>query len=660
MILKDTNIFTIKQINSLESLGIYTSGDLLNYYPYRYEIIKRSPLIDGEKVTTDGIVSSNLTLTYLNHKRRIAFKLNTGDNLVNIWIYNRAFLTKVLKEGIYITVFGKYNKWKNLIVASEVKLGKLPEKTEVTPIYHTKNKIKSNEISLLIKKCFLTPNIKIADYIPKSFSEQYKFISKKDALINIHYPKDLNLLKQARLRLKYEELFTYMLKIRYMKEKLNTNKCISRKICPEEIDKFISSLYFKLTPDQEKSVNEILNDMALPKRMNRLLQGDVGSGKTIVSFIAAYYNYLSSYQTAYMAPTEILAKQHYENALKLFKNTNMNIKLLTSSTKQKEKKEIYNDLEQGKINLIIGTQSLVQDNLKFYDLGLVITDEQHRFGVNQRTILKNKGNYPDILSMSATPIPRTYALTIYGDMDVSSIKTKPQGRKEIITKIYNEKDILEVLKMMYEELKLDHQIYVIAPLIDEGNNDLENVKLLEEKMNKAFGKKYKIASLHGNMDNEKKEAIMKLFSNNKINILISTTVIEVGVDVKNASMIVIFDANNFGLSTIHQLRGRVGRGDIQSYCLLITKIKSDRLNILKETNDGFKISEFDFKNRGYGELFGVKQSGEFHFKIADIKTDYKILLQAKKDAETVINDYFNKRLDNLQLYKELLESDNLN
>ena len=392
-----------------------------------------------------------------------------------------------------------------------------------------------------------------------------------------------------------------------------------------------------MTLDQLRSVDEIFEDMTNAKRMNRLLQGDVGSGKTIIAFIATYINYLSNYQTALMAPTEILATQHYENAIKIFKDTEMRIELITSSISKKRKEDIYDKLEKGEIDFIIGTQSLIQEKVKFNNLGLVITDEQHRFGVNQRDNFKNKGSYPDILSMSATPIPRTYALTIYGDMDVSNIKTKPEGRKDVITYFKKEKDIIDVLTLMKEELDKKHQIYVIAPSIEDNDNDKQSVIKLEENMEKAFGKICKIAYIHGKMDTKDKNKIMNDFEKGKTNILVSTTVIEVGVNIPNASMIVIFNANLFGLSTLHQLRGRVGRSDIQSYCVLIAPDYQDRLKMLENCNDGFEISEYDFQNRGEGDLFGVRQSGELGLTIANLKKDYKMLLKAKDDAEYYID-----------------------
>ena len=354
-----------------------------------------------------------------------------------------------------------------------------------------------------------------------------------------------------------------------------------------------------------------------------------------------------------MVPTEILATQHYQESKKLLGNYGLNIELLTSNTNKKEKDRIYEELSSGKTNLIIGTQSLIQKDINFHNLGLIITDEQHRFGVNQRTTFKNKGESPDVLSMSATPIPRTYALTIYGDMDVSSIKTKPIGRKEVITYFKKEKEITSVLEMMKKEVDQKHQIYVIAPMIDSDNQELENVASLEEKMNKAFGKICKIASIHGKLEASVKNKIMTSYEQGKIDILISTTVIEVGVNVPNATMIVIFDANLFGLSTIHQLRGRVGRSNLQSYCILIAKEYQERLKMLENCSDGFEISEYDFKNRGEGDLFGIRQSGETGLKLADVKKDFQMLLKARDDVLEFLPIFNNHQEDYPALSNEI-------
>ena len=626
----------------LNKIKIYTVEDLLNYYPYRYDIIKRSDLSnlsDGDKIIIDGIVEGQPTTIYINKSlKKMIFRISTKTMILNVTLYNRAHLYSDLKSGKEVTIIGKYNKLKNTIIASDVRFGLLPPSAKIEPIYSVTAGLTSKQLAKLISSALET-DFSVDNLLPKYLEEKYNLMNKKSAIKNIHVPEDILLLKKARQRIKYEELFMYILKINYLKNKINNDTlAIERNIDKDKLDKFIKSLPFELTLDQDKAVNDIINDLSIKKRMNRLLQGDVGSGKTIIAFIAIYANYLSKYQSALMAPTEILAVQHYEEAKKIFSKFKLNIALLTSSTSNKDKKTIYEELENGKIDLIIGTQALIQENVKYKKLGLVITDEQHRFGVNQRDTFKSKGISPDVLSMSATPIPRTYALTIYGDTDVSSIKSKPKGRKEIITVFKKEKDITDVLEMMKKELELNHQIYVVAPMIDtESDSEKESVYDLEEKMNKAFGKISKIGIIHGKLDPKDKDKVMKDFEKNKINILISTTVIEVGVNVPNASMIVIFNANMFGLSTLHQLRGRVGRGDTQSYCVLVAKESEERLRFLENTSDGFEISEYDFQTRGEGDLFGTRQSGELGLKMANIKRDFKMLLKAKEDADEFIN-----------------------
>ena len=639
----------------LAKLQIFNVEDLINHYPFRYEVIRRSnldELKDGDKITIDGVIEGQPTLIFLSPKlKKIIFRINTGHNILNISVYNKVYLMDNLKSTKVVTIVGKYDKLKNTVVASDVRLERLPENPKIESIYYTTNGLSRKSISKYIMSLVMG-GYKPNERLPRYITEKYNLLSKKEAICEIHNPTDVINLKKARQRLKYEELFMYLLKINYLKSKIEKDeKAISREINREKIDKFISKLPYELTYDQKTSIDEILKDMSEPRRMNRLLQGDVGSGKTIVALISAYANYLSKYQTAIMVPTEILANQHYNEAVKLFEKEKMNIALLTSNTAKKEKELIYEDLKNGKINLIIGTQSLIQENVIFKNLGLVITDEQHRFGVNQRNTFKNKGISPDVLSMSATPIPRTYALTIYGDMEISSIKTKPQGRKEVITYFKKERDITSVLELMKQELDKKHQIYVIAPMIDGENSDAENISDLEEKMNKAFGKIANIASIHGKLEPKEKNKIMRDYEKGKINILISTTVIEVGVNVPNASMIVIFDANLFGLSTIHQLRGRVGRSSIQSYCVLIAKEYQERLKFLETCSDGFKISEYDFTNRGEGDLFGVRQSGDTGLILANVNKDFQMLLKARED----VLEFLPKYQENKEEYPELLE-----
>ena len=446
-----------------------------------------------------------------------------------------------------------------------------------------------------------------------------------------------------------------MFKINYLKQmNKKKNNGLFRIIDREKLNKFIKKIPFTLTNDQNKAIEEIVSDLEAPHRMNRLLQGDVGSGKTIVAFTGMYANYLSGYQSALMAPTEILATQHYNNLVNFFKGTGVKIALLTGSTSKKDKTVIYKGLEDGSIGMVVGTHALIQDEVVYQNLGLVITDEQHRFGVHQRANLQNKGLTPDVLYMSATPIPRTYALTIFGDMDVSTIKERPKGRQKIDTYVKKNSEITDVLEMMYNELKSGHQVYVIAPLIEESeNSDLTTVNELKNQMKLAFKDLYKIDIVHGKMSSGAKDIIMEQFKNNEVQILISTTVVEVGVDVPNATTMVIFDADRFGLSTLHQLRGRVGRGTSKSQCILISDSDTERLKIMEREDDGFIISEEDFKLRGHGDLFGTKQSGDMSFKIASVKNDYKILLQAKKDSKEYLLD---KETDGEELKNKLIKS----
>lgn len=644
------------KIKILNKLNITNQEELLMHYPFRYDVIKKTDITnlqDEDKVIIDGIIETNPNVFYFSRKKdKTSFKLNTNDLLLNIVIFNRGFLKSKLSIGTTITVIGKYDKRNNNVVASEIRFERLQDKEEIEPVYHITNGITGKQINNIIKNI----DIDVLDYIPEYINDKYKLLSKKEAIKEIHFPTTINKLKQARTKLKYEELFLFMLKINYLKNK-NHKEGLKKIIDYNKVQELINNLPFELTKDQLKSIEEIYNDMVDIKQMNRLLQGDVGSGKTIVSFISLYMNYLAGYQGSLMAPTEILAIQHYNNIKKILPD--LNIELLTGKTKTKEKNEILKKLKNNEIDILIGTHSLISENVIYNNLGLVITDEQHRFGVNQRANLKNKGTNPDILYMSATPIPRTYALTIYGDMEVSNIKTMPNGRKEVKTLLKKDSEIKSVLELMYKELKNNHQVYVIAPLIESNEeSEMENVYELEEKMNKAFGKLYKVGILHGKMSNKEKDEVMNDFKDNKIQILVSTTVIEVGIDVKNATVITIFDSYRFGLSALHQLRGRVGRSSLESYCILISSKETERLNVLTKTTDGFKISEEDFKLRGSGDLFGIRQSGDMNFKLADLKNDYNMLLKAKEDSDYFIKNDLNK-IEYKHIKNELAKSINL-
>lgn len=512
--------------------------------------------------------------------------------------------------------------------------------------------IKRSNFKKLVDE-ILDNTVEIKSNVPDYLIEKYNFINKKEAVTNVHKPKDINSLKKADLHLIYEELFTFMLKVSYLKEKNASDGKFNIKIFDEDkVNNFISSLPFNLTDGQMQAVDDIKGDFLSKKKMNRLILGDVGSGKTIVSFIALYMNMLAGYQGVLMAPTEILAVQHFNNMKSLF-GDKLNIQLLTSSTKKGERNKILQNLKNGETQVLIGTHSLLNDELVYNNLGLVITDEQHRFGVNQRQTLQKKGKDVDVLYMSATPIPRTLALTIYGDMDITEIRSKPGGRKEIITKIFKNSELKKVLEKMLDEIKAGHQIYVVAPLIDDEEDGKINVTSLKDKFDVAFNGMVPTGLLHGKMKPNQKDEVMNSFKNGDTKILISTTVIEVGVDVKNATMMVIFNAERFGLATLHQLRGRVGRNDMQSYCYLISDYDAERLKVLEQSNDGFYISEQDFKLRGGGDIFGIRQSGEQSFKIANLNRDYKILMQCKSDAEEFLKS---KNLDDYKVQKEILEN----
>lgn len=661
MALKDIKGVGPRALTLLSKIGINTVDDLVTHYPFRYEFLVRGNLEetnDGDHIIIDGkIESSPILVRFKAGLNKMNFRLVTASGIVGVSIFNRAFLKSQLTVGTTVTVIGKFDKPKNVITASEIKMESLSNKVKIEPVYHLTSGLTNKNMALYINMALLGQSKEIHDSIPLKYQEKYNFSNKRMALNIVHNPPSKEKLKEAMIRLKYEELFEFMFKINYLKEEnKKANSGIERTIDESKVSEFISKLPYELTKDQVTAVNTIIKDLKSKSRMNRLLQGDVGSGKTIVSFIAMYANYLSGYQSALMAPTEILATQHFSNLKDIFANYNLNMTLLTGSTPKKEKDLIYEELKNGDIDIIVGTHALIQEDVTYHNLGLVITDEQHRFGVNQRANLQNKGQKPDTLYMSATPIPRTYALTIYGDMDVSTIKTRPKGRKKIKTVVKNNKEIKDVLEMMYEELKEGHQIYVIAPLIEESeNSDLTNVNDLKEKMTLAFGSKYKIDLVHGKMASAAKELIMNEFLQNKVQILISTTVIEVGVDVPNATMMVIFNAERFGLSTLHQLRGRVGRSELQSSCILISDNDTKRLEIMENTSDGFEISEEDFKLRGHGDLFGTKQSGDMTFKIADLKADYKILLQAREDSLEYLLDKENDA-NKLRLINTIIHS----
>lgn len=645
-----------KTLKLFQNLNIFTIQDLITYYPYKYKLYHPVTLDNYEEnteVLINGYVASDAKIYYIKRNlNKISFRLNTGTKLINVTIFNRPFIKQHLLLNKYISVIGKYNVNTNTFTASDIKLTPII-KDEIEPIYHTTQGLKQVNIHKIINN-LLEKNIYVPSLIPEEYIKEYSLLDKLTAIKEIHNPTSTNNLKQAEICLKYEELFEYTLKINYLKYlKDKTTTSYIKTFDTSKLDNLISSLPFKLTDSQVNAVEDIKDDFNSPKHMNRLILGDVGSGKTIISFLALYMNYLSGYQGVLMAPTEILIKQHYENIKKIL--TDLNIEILTGSTTKKDRDKIIENLKNGQIDILLSTHSVLNDDVVFKNIGLVVTDEQHRFGVNQRKNLQNKGENVDVLYMSATPIPRTLALTIFKDMDITEIKTKPLNRKPKITKLYKTSEIKEVLYEMLDEIKKGHQIYVVSPLIEneEENTKLASVNYLYEKINVALNDKVPIGVLHGKLKNEEKENIMNDFKSNKTKILISTTIIEIGVDVSNATMIVIFNAERFGLATLHQLRGRIGRNDIESKCILISDYDTPRLKILEESEDGFYISEKDFELRGAGDLFGVKQSGDMVFKIANLNKDFKILKKCSEDSLNFLNKHINE-IDKYPIQKNII------
>lgn len=645
-----------KTLKLFQNLNIFTIQDLITYYPYKYKLYHPVTLDNYEEnteVLINGYVASDAKIYYIKRNlNKISFRLNTGTKLINVTIFNRPFIKQHLLLNKYISVIGKYNIKTNTLTASDIKLTPII-KDEIEPIYHTTQGLKQVNIHKIISN-LLEKNIYVPSLIPEEYIKEYSLLDKLTAIKEIHNPTSTNNLKQAEICLKYEELFEYTLKINYLKYlKDKTTTSYIKTFDTSKLDNLIASLPFKLTDSQVNAVEDIKKDFNSPKHMNRLILGDVGSGKTIISFLALFMNYLSGYQGVLMAPTEILIKQHYENIKKIL--TDLNIEILTGSTTKKDRDKIIENLKKGQIDILLSTHSVLNDDVVFKNIGLVVTDEQHRFGVNQRKNLQNKGENVDVLYMSATPIPRTLALTIFKDMDITEIKTKPLNRKPKITKLYKISEIKEVLYEMLDEIKKGHQIYVVSPLIEneEENTKLASVNYLYEKINVALNGKVPIGVLHGKLKNEEKENIMNDFKSNKTKILISTTIIEIGVDVSNATMIVIFNAERFGLATLHQLRGRIGRNDIESKCILISDYDTPRLKILEESEDGFYISEKDFELRGSGDLFGVKQSGDMVFKIANLNKDFKILKKCSEDSLNFLNKHINE-IDKYPIQKNII------
>ena len=639
-----------KYLQTLNELEIYTIRDILYNIPYRVSSSTdfSSSVKDNEKVITTGKVETRVsTQFYGNRRSRSFFTLSTSSGSIKIVFFNQHYLKKNIVEGRDIVVKGTYNAANNTITASSVSFNIAEEKTKgdnIEVFYHLKQGITQKKFIKLVEESFkmIDGENVILDLVPENFKGIWKL---ERILYALHYPKNADEFDKARKMFAFHELFNYQLKLQLqnINSRIEDNR-YSVGVNEKDIKEFKDSLPFNLTGAQSRVIDEIVADLNSPYKMDRLLQGDVGSGKTAVAAATLYAAIKAGYQTAIMAPTEILANQHFETFFEFFKDLNISVALLTSSTPKKERNTILSLLEVGEIELLIGTHSLIQEDVKFNNLKYVITDEQHRFGVRQRQLLSNKGEAVNSLMMTATPIPRSLAITLITDIKVSTIDELPAGRKKVQTYKANNKSFYKVLDNIRMELDNGRQGYVVCPLIEESEKmDLQNVEETYENIKNYLPDDYKIAILHGKMSNKEKDAIVEKYLNKEIHILISTTVIEVGVNVPNATFMIIVDAHRFGLATLHQLRGRVGRSKYQSYCILVTDSKSERIDIMCLENDGFKIAEFDLKQRGPGDFFGTKQSGVPSFKVADLINDVDLMYLAKKLAVKIIEVTDNKK-----------------
>ena len=631
---------TEKRLDILKLMNIESLEDLINHYPYRYDVIEETyPTQEDDKIIIEGTLISPVKIFFRGRMSRMSFSVEDRyQNVYQVTIFNRHFLRQYLKQMTTVTIIGKCQKDK--ITASDIKIKPISEIQGVHPVYSIKEGLTQKSFQQYIKKALNLLKGNIDSFVPEEYIIKHQFIHKESALWNIHFPQSQEDIKHALKYLKYEEFLKFQLTMQTIKRQRTLEIGNAKTFDVQKFQSFILSLPYQLTQDQQTSVREIVSDLQSPKMMYRFLQGDVGSGKTVVSSVALYANYLAGYQGALMAPTEILASQHYQTLLSFFKNMDVKIALLTGSLTNKEKEHIYEQIQNGDIDIIVGTHALFQKKVEYYRLGFVITDEQHRFGVGQRKALKNKGNQVDFLIMSATPIPRTLAISMYGDMDVSTIKTMPKGRIPVMTKYIKSSSMKPILKDLKEYLASGGQCYVICPLVEDSEVlDAKSASQIAEAMQQYFH----VGLLHGQMKDDEKDRVMQDFQNKKIHILVSTTVVEVGVDVKNANMMVIYNAERFGMSQLHQLRGRVGRGHQQAYCFLMSSSTSkeaiDRLKYMEKSHDGFEISMYDLQVRGPGEVLGNRQSGLPTFLVADVFKDFPILNVAREDAMRIIEGY---------------------
>ena len=629
----------------LGQMGIFTPYDVINHLPRRYEDFSytvEKDLKDKQRLVLLGNVVSMPKQVRARGIYIITFDfISKSRRYYKVAFFNQTYLTKIIKLNEEYSLVGTFDLKRNEISGQRILKGEVPVEERLKPIYSLPSDYQNHLFAGLVKKSLAAVKGKIFSTIPFDYLKKYRLVDKEIALNWAHNPKSPQEIHQALRHLKYEEALLFSLKNQLIRE---SNKSLS-KLRKEPIDldicePFIDTLPYKLTEDQRNACTEIIEDMNQNALMYRLLQGDVGTGKTLVSFIALYANYLRGDQGALMAPTDALARQHYANAVKLFKDTKIKIALLLGSTPLSEKKQLKDDLKEGYIDIVIGTHALFTKDTIYSSLGLVIIDEQHRFGVNQRIALASKGDHADLLMMSATPIPRSLALTLYGDLDISTLYTFPSTKRDVTTKIVGTEDAI-IFKTVDEALTNNKQVYVIAPLIDFS----EGGKFSVEQLYARYVLRYKaqVGLLHGRMKQEEKEEALSKFYSGEIKILVSTQVVEVGIDVKNANTMVIYDATNFGLASLHQLRGRIGRDGSKAICLLASNEEdADKLEILTRSEDGFAIAEEDMKQRGPGELTGVKQSGIPDFHFLNVVDDYKIFVVARDDAKDILKNKDNK------------------
>lgn len=641
----------------LDQLELNSVYDIIDYIPKRYTDLSAERLDitkHNKKATLLVKISSEVLFKRIKtHLSKIEFEGLVDGEYYSFILFNRDYLKNLLIENRVIKVIGKVDYYKKNIIVSDIFFD---YNNLIDYHYKLPSGFKDKEFNNIVNDAFKYldfHNINL-DKLPKEFMEKYKLLSKKESLKLLHFPKSMEYVKRGYRHLKYEEFLEFVLVMELSKRKFKEeHKNMGKSIDEMRVFSFISSLPYKPTNSQILAFNEIKEDMKSSLNMYRLLQGDVGSGKTLVAILSCYASFISGNQSAFMAPTDILARQHYQNLKEIFKDE-INVALLVSDLKNSEKKQIKDDLKDGKIDVIVGTHSLIQKDVEFKSLGLAIIDEQHRFGVVQRQMLKDKGEKVDLLLMSATPIPRTLAHTIYGELDISTLDEFPNGKREVSSKLYDFEDKEKLFDELEELLKKDNKVYIVCPLINSDNKEKKSVSNVYVEYATHFAS-YGVGYLHGKMSNESKNQTLNDFKDGKIKMLVSTTVIEVGIDIKDANVIVIYNANNFGLAQLHQLRGRVGRGKSEGYCLLVSDLEEDieRLEYFKNTLDGFKISQYDMEKRGIGDIVGVRQSGVSDLRVANIISDYNILEAARKDAKYLLNNLDN---EDLRKYLDYIES----